>query len=383
MSTSSSSSRKQPKRPVGAAVQRWAFSPAAIVFFIGDLVISKAGYRNRKDIGGQEQDAGQFAIVLGTVLDGVPDPPCWSTVLQTGNVAASMLVAVFVSNLPESIAATTSLRNSGWTNRAVWCLWAGIALVCGISAAVGYALLDGASPSTLAFMFAFAGGAILTMLSTSMMPEAYEHAGRTVGLPRHSASPWRSGSTGCREQRGTPVRSIRKSVDRASDTVDGWMVSAPSETRSRRGVSPGASQGASQCASECDGGVTNVTRVGVLGPVRIEVRGVERPITARRQRAVLACLALHAGEAVSADRLLDDVWGDEQPDSGVRAVAYQVSKLRSLLEPDRTGEGSLITTTSAGYVLHVESEHVDVNEFDHLVDLRGMPCRRIRPRRRR
>ena len=31
-------------------------------------------------------------------------------------------------------------------------------------------------------MFAFAGGAILTMLSTSMMPEAYEHAGRTVGL---------------------------------------------------------------------------------------------------------------------------------------------------------------------------------------------------------
>jgi ZIP family zinc transporter len=155
----------------------------AIVFFIGDLVISKAGYRNRKDIGGQEQDAGQFAIVLGTVLDGVPESAVLGlTVLQTGNVAASMLVAVFVSNLPESIAATTSLRNSGWTNRAVWCLWAGIALVCGISAAVGYALLDGASPSTLAFMFAFAGGAILTMLSTSMMPEAYEHAGRTVGL---------------------------------------------------------------------------------------------------------------------------------------------------------------------------------------------------------
>ena len=58
-----------------------------------------------------------------------------------------------------------------------------------------------------------------------------------------------------------------------------------------------------------------------------------------------------------------------QPDSGVRAVAYQVSKLRSLLEPDRTDEGSLITTTSAGYVLDLESAHVDVNEFDRLVDL--------------
>ncbi len=159
------------------------FFVGAIVFFVGDLAISKAGYGNRKDIGGQQQSAGQFAIVLGTVLDGVPESAVLGlTVLQTGNVAASMLVAVFVSNLPESIAATTSLRNSGWTNRAVVGLWGGIAVVCGISAAVGYVLLDGAAPSTLAFMFAFAGGAILTMLSTSMMPEAYEHAGRTVGL---------------------------------------------------------------------------------------------------------------------------------------------------------------------------------------------------------
>ena len=159
------------------------FFVGAIVFFVGDLLISRAGYRNRKDIGGQQQEAGQFAIVLGTVLDGVPESAVLGlTVLQTGNVAASMLVAVFVSNLPESIAATTSLRNSGWTSRAVYGLWAGITLICAISAAAGYSLLDGASPRTLAFMFAFAGGAILTMLSTSMMPEAYEHAGRPVGL---------------------------------------------------------------------------------------------------------------------------------------------------------------------------------------------------------
>ena len=47
---------------------------------------------------------------------------------------------------------------------------------------LGYALFDDASPSVLAFTFAFAGGAILAMLSTSMMPEAYERAGRVVGL---------------------------------------------------------------------------------------------------------------------------------------------------------------------------------------------------------
>ena len=54
-------------------------------------------------------------------------------------------------------------------------------------------------------------------------------------------------------------------------------------------------------------------RVGVLGPMRLDVEGVERPLTARRQRAVLACLVLHVGEAVSADRLLHDVWGDALP----------------------------------------------------------------------
>ncbi len=103
--------------------------------------------------------------------------------------------------------------------------------------------------------------------------------------------------------------------------------------------------------------------------MRIEVNGVERRISARRQRAVLACLVLHLGEAVSADRLLEDIWGDAQPDSGVKAVAYQISMLRKLLEPDRVGEGSVITTTPAGYVLNVDRDHVDMHEFDRLVDL--------------
>ena len=61
-------------------------------------------------------------------------------------------------------------------------LWSLIAVVSALAAAAGYALLDGAAPDTLAFMFAFAGGAMLTMLATTMMPEAYEHAGRAVGL---------------------------------------------------------------------------------------------------------------------------------------------------------------------------------------------------------
>ena len=58
-----------------------------------------------------------------------------------------------------------------------------------------------------------------------------------------------------------------------------------------------------------------------LGATTVEVAGVPMPITARRQRAILACLALHAGEAVSAERLLDEVWGDDLPDTRARAVS--------------------------------------------------------------
>ena len=121
--------------------------------------------------------------MLGALLDGVPESAVLGlTVLQTGDVAMAMLVAVFVSNLPESVAASASLRNSGWSLRRVYALWTGIALLSALAAGLGYAVLDGATPHTLAFIFAFAAGAILTMLATSMMPEAYEHAGQGVGL---------------------------------------------------------------------------------------------------------------------------------------------------------------------------------------------------------
>jgi ZIP family zinc transporter len=155
----------------------------ALVFTAGDAVISASGYRNRKSIAAKPQDAAGPAIVLGALLDGVPESAVLGlTILQTGEIGAAMLVAVFVSNLPESVAASASLRNSGWSLPMLYGLWSTIAIASAVAAGLGYALLDGASGGTVAFIFAFAGGAILAMLATSMMPEAYEHAGRFVGV---------------------------------------------------------------------------------------------------------------------------------------------------------------------------------------------------------
>jgi ZIP family zinc transporter len=155
----------------------------AIVFTVGDIVIGSLGYAERKDIDGAPQGAAGLTIVFGALLDGIPESAVLGlTLLQTNEVGAAMLVAVFVSNVPEAIAATVGLRSGGWSMTKVFALWGTIAVASTISAAAGYALLDGASTDVLAFTFAFAGGATLTMLATSMMPEAFEHAGRPVGL---------------------------------------------------------------------------------------------------------------------------------------------------------------------------------------------------------
>lgn len=123
------------------------------------------------------------AIVLGIILDGIPESLVLGlTVLEAGTVSAALLVAVFLSNLPEAIAATTALSRAGRSPTRITRFWILVALGFGLTAALGYAVLDAASPRTLAFVLAFAGGAILTMLANTMMPEALHHGGKLAGL---------------------------------------------------------------------------------------------------------------------------------------------------------------------------------------------------------
>jgi zinc transporter, ZIP family len=121
--------------------------------------------------------------VLGIVLDGIPESLVLGfTVLEAGAVSAAFLVGVFLSTLPESIAATTGLAGAGWKSSHIIGLCILVMTVSGLAALAGYALLDSASSRTIAFVLAFAGGAILTMLADTMMPEAFEHGGKLVGL---------------------------------------------------------------------------------------------------------------------------------------------------------------------------------------------------------
>jgi ZIP family zinc transporter len=159
------------------------FLAGAIVFTIGDAGIARMGHSRRKRIDGPPTEASALSIVLGAVLDGIPESAVLGlTLLETGNIGVTMLVAVFISNVPESIAASDGLIKGGWRRSRILVLWTVVAVVSAASSAVGYVSLDSASPAVLAAVLAFAAGAILTMLATSMMPEGFEHGGRFTGL---------------------------------------------------------------------------------------------------------------------------------------------------------------------------------------------------------
>jgi ZIP family zinc transporter len=104
------------------------------------------------------------------------------TIFEGGAVGAAYLAAVFISNLPEAISSTSGLLSSGWQKSKVLWMWVGIAVISALASVAGYALFQDSSPATVAFVLAFAAGAILTMLADTMMPEAFEHGGKLVGV---------------------------------------------------------------------------------------------------------------------------------------------------------------------------------------------------------
>jgi ZIP family zinc transporter len=169
------------ERAAGRPVALGLFA-GAIAFFAGDVLISRLGGSGRKASSGEQAEGNTLPIVVGIVLDGVPEAIVLGISLLSGGVSVAMLSAIFISNLPEAIAGTTGLQAAGWRRGRILALWATVALVSALACAAGYTLLDTADPRLIAFIQAFAAGALLTMLADTMMPEAFEHAGISVGL---------------------------------------------------------------------------------------------------------------------------------------------------------------------------------------------------------
>jgi ZIP family zinc transporter len=167
----------------GAVSVTLGLAAGGILFFAGDWVLDHRGGNHRKRSGGQQEGGSGSAIVLGALMDGIPESVAIGvSLLGGGGVGVATVAAVFLSNVPESLSAATGLKKAGHSTGWVMGLWTAVAVVSALAAAVGYAVLGDASPSVIAFIQAFAAGAILTMLADTMMPESFEHGGSIVGL---------------------------------------------------------------------------------------------------------------------------------------------------------------------------------------------------------
>lgn len=153
----------------------------AAVFSAGDWLLDRGGGGDRKDTDGAQAGGAPLAIVLGSVLDGIPESFVLGLTVLQGQVSVSLLAGVLLSNLPEGMSSSAGLRLARWPERRVLLMWSAVVAVSALSAGLGYALLDPASGLTGALVQAFAAGALLAMLTTTMLPEAYAVEGVLTG----------------------------------------------------------------------------------------------------------------------------------------------------------------------------------------------------------
>ena len=119
---------------------------------------------------GSDSGGGLLAAIT---LDGIPENAALGVSLVEES-SISLLVAIFVSNVPEALAGAAAMRESGRSPASIVGMWTVAALLLTVAVVVGRVALGSAGPSVLAALLAFAGGAVLAALADTLMPEAFE-----------------------------------------------------------------------------------------------------------------------------------------------------------------------------------------------------------------
>src|SRR4249919_491252 len=100
----------------------------------------------------------------------------------------------------------------------------------------------------------------------------------------------------------------------------------------------------------------------ILGPLEVSNESGQVSLGGLKPRALLAVLLLHPNEVVPADRLIDELWGEDSPEDAAAALRVNVSRLRKALPED------VLTTRSPGYLIRVEPDALDLHRFERLVE---------------
>jgi ZIP family zinc transporter len=159
--------------PVSVAI---GLAAGAFAFFFADRAVSSIGGRSGGGSAG-------LPLALGALLDGIPEQAVLGIGLAAGKgVSVALLVAIFISNLPEAIGSASDMGRAGKSQRQVMSLWVGVTVLCALATLAGYVIAEMVGGDVKAAVDGFAAGALLVMLTDSMVPEAKQKAGNRAGL---------------------------------------------------------------------------------------------------------------------------------------------------------------------------------------------------------
>jgi ZIP family zinc transporter len=155
----------------------------ALTFYFADRWVDHMGGADRLDFDGAQAGGSGMGILLGSLLDGVPESLVLGlSLVHSPQVSMAFIFAVAISNIPQGLGGTAGMLASGWAKSKITRLWLAVCGLSMLSAALGYGLAQLVPGASGAMIDAFAGGSLLVMLTDSMIPESFEHGGRETGL---------------------------------------------------------------------------------------------------------------------------------------------------------------------------------------------------------
>lgn len=167
----------------GIFVTSASFLGGALIFTIIELFLQKKGGSSRKRSNKKPVGHSGLAIYIGTLMDAIPESLIIGLhLLNNKQVDFLFVIAIFISNLPESLSSTVGLVKDGYSRSKIIFLWTSVVVISSISSIIGYSFLANTSTNMMASIESFGAGGLIAMVCSTMLPEAFENGGPIIGF---------------------------------------------------------------------------------------------------------------------------------------------------------------------------------------------------------